>query len=122
MPADLSVMASHRIGRQNYGSLFVRQADGRYRSQSLMPEHEYEIRVSDGSRVYDRAGRASEPPGERVRRIVLPSAQAAEVAGARAGATLHGQDDRWSDAEPRRVAGQDDPAPLLEACPPAFRT
>ena len=46
VPTDLSVIARHRIGRQGYGNLFVRQADGRYRSQSLMPEHEYEISVS----------------------------------------------------------------------------
>ena len=53
VPADLTVNARYHIGRQNYGNLFVRQPDGRYRSRSLMPDHEYEISVGDRGRVYD---------------------------------------------------------------------
>src|SRR5262245_28689981 len=65
VPADLSVMAGYRINRTNYGSYFVRQADGRYRSQSLMPEHEYEVRVRDRGGAYDPAPvqRVSVPEG-----------------------------------------------------------
>ena len=36
----------------DYGSRFIQQADGRYRSQSLMPDHEYEITAWDRGGAY----------------------------------------------------------------------
>jgi hypothetical protein len=65
VPGDLSVMARHRIDRTNYGSYFVPQADGRYRSQSLMPDHEYEVTVRERGGAYDPAPvqRVSVPEG-----------------------------------------------------------
>jgi peroxiredoxin len=70
VPVDLSVIASYRIDRQNYGSRFIRQPDGGYRSQSLMPDHEYEIRVRDRGGAYD--------PG-RIQRVSLPESGSAEL-------------------------------------------
>ena len=70
IPPNLSVMVSDRIGRQNDGTRFVRQADGRYRSQSLMPDHEYAIGVTDRSRVYENAP---------LQRVNLPESKSAEL-------------------------------------------
>ena len=55
VPEELSVMARYTIEAQSYVSQFVRQPDGRYRSQSLMPDHEYAITVRDPREVYDLA-------------------------------------------------------------------
>jgi hypothetical protein len=54
----------------DYGSRFIRQADGRYRSQSLMPDHEYEITA------WDRGG-AYVP--RKLQRINLPEGGSAEL-------------------------------------------
>jgi hypothetical protein len=70
VPADAHVNARYRLGVQNYGSLFVRQAAGRFRSQSLMPDHEYEIHVSDRGGVY--------APGP-IQRVSLPEGGSAEL-------------------------------------------
>jgi hypothetical protein len=70
VPEELSVMAGYAIGPQNYGSQFVRQPDGRYRSQSLMPDHEYKITVRDRHGVYDLAP---------VQRISVPESGTADL-------------------------------------------
>ena len=70
VPEELSVMARYTIEPQLYGSLFVRQQDGRYRSQSLMPDHEYAITVAGPREVYDRAP---------LQRISVPESGAAEL-------------------------------------------
>jgi hypothetical protein len=53
VPVDLSVLAHYRLAHSNYGKLFVRQPDGRYRSRDLMPDHEYQVMVRDRGRVYE---------------------------------------------------------------------
>ena len=70
VPADLSVNARYRLGRTNYGNLFSRRPDGRYRSISLMPEHEYQVTVRDPGGAYESA------PSQRVR---LPEGGSAEL-------------------------------------------
>ena len=69
---ELSVSARYTIDSQNYGSQFVRRPDGRYRSQSLMPDHEYAIRVRDPRGVYDLAP-SSESASPRVEPPNCPS-------------------------------------------------
>jgi hypothetical protein len=54
----------------DYGSRFIQQADGRYRSQSLMPDHEYEITAWDRGGAY--------VPRE-LHRINLPEGGSAEL-------------------------------------------
>ncbi len=49
---DLAVSASFRIDRTNYGILFRRQADGRYRSEGIKPDQEYRLRVRDRRDAY----------------------------------------------------------------------
>jgi hypothetical protein len=68
-PEQLGVTAQYTVGSQLYGSLFVRQPDGRFRSQSLMPDHEYAIKVLGTRGVYERAPvqRISVPESETVR-------------------------------------------------------
>jgi peroxiredoxin len=70
VPEELSVMARYTIEAQGYISQFVRQPDGRFRSQSLMPDHEYAIRVRDRRDVYDPAP---------LQRISVPESVAAEL-------------------------------------------
>lgn len=69
VPEELSVMARYTIDPQSYVSQFVRQPDGRFRSQRLMPDHEYAITVRDPRGVYDLAP---------VQRISVPESGAAE--------------------------------------------
>ena len=70
VPEDLSIVAFSRLDRTLLGSRFVRQSDGRYRSQSLMPDHEYEITVRDGHDVYDRLP---------IQRVTLPEGNTLEL-------------------------------------------
>ena len=70
VPEELSVMARYTIEAQGYVSQFVRQPDGRYRSQSLMPDHEYAITVRGRRDVYDLA------PAQR---ISVPESGTAEL-------------------------------------------
>ena len=67
VPEELSVMARYTIEVQGYVSQFVRQPDGRFRSQSLMPDHEYAITVRGRRDVYDLA-----PPSESASLRVEP--------------------------------------------------
>ncbi len=53
---DLSVSWLFRFDGDYYGGDdFVRQTEGRYRSRSLMPDLEYEIRVRDPARIHSQA-------------------------------------------------------------------
>jgi hypothetical protein len=70
VPEELSVMARWTIVAQGYVSQFVRQRDGRFRSQSLMPDHEYAITVRGRRDVYDLA------PAQR---ISVPESGTAEL-------------------------------------------
>jgi AhpC/TSA family len=67
---DPQVNAGFNRGGGDYGSRFIQQADGRYRSQSLMPDHEYEITA------WDREG-AYVP--RKLHRINLPEGASAEL-------------------------------------------
>jgi hypothetical protein len=49
---DPQVNAGFNRRGGDYGSRFIQQADGRYRSQSLMPDHEYEITAWDREGAY----------------------------------------------------------------------
>jgi hypothetical protein len=49
---DPEVNAGFNRRGGDYGSRFIQQADGRYRSQSLMPDHEYEITAWDRGGAY----------------------------------------------------------------------
>jgi peroxiredoxin len=50
LPEDVEVSAGFNVRGGDFGERFIRQSDGRYRSNSLMPDHEYEITA--GSRGY----------------------------------------------------------------------
>ena len=50
LPEDVEVSADFNVRGGDFGERFIRQSDGRYRSHSLMPDHEYEITA--GSRGY----------------------------------------------------------------------
>ena len=119
VPTDLSVIARHRIGRQSYGNLFVRRRTGRYRSQSLMPEHEYEISVAPVTACTTApASRTNLPEsGSADLSFLLRGRQRKSPGVGQPAPPFAVEDDRWSDTEPRCVAGQDAPAPLLAACP-----
>ena len=52
MPDDVEVSAGFNVRGGDFGERFIRQSDGRFRSHSLMPDHEYEI--SAGSPGYVR--------------------------------------------------------------------
>ncbi len=67
---DLQVNASFNRRGGDYGSRFIQQPDGRYRSQSLMPDHEYEITA------WDREGGYIP---RKLQRINLPEGGAAEL-------------------------------------------
>jgi hypothetical protein len=45
MPDDVEVGARFNVKGGDFGERFIRQSDGRYRSHSLMPDHEYEFTV-----------------------------------------------------------------------------
>ena len=62
---DLEVNAGFNRRGGDYGSRFIQQADGRYRSQSLMPDHEYEITawVRGGGYVPRKLHRINLPEG-----------------------------------------------------------
>jgi hypothetical protein len=65
----LSISWLFRIDGDYYGGDdFVRRTDGRYRSRSLMPDHEYEIRVRDRARAYvpRQVPRVNLPEGKTV--------------------------------------------------------
>ena len=51
----VDVCANFVFNLGGYGESFIRQADGRYRSHSLMPDHEYSI-VAASARLYPRDG------------------------------------------------------------------
>ncbi len=70
VPEELSVMARYTIGAQGHVSQFVRQADGRYRSHSLMPDHEYAIRFQGPREVYELSP---------IQRISVPESGTAEL-------------------------------------------
>jgi hypothetical protein len=67
---DLEVNAGFNRRGGDYGSRFIQQADGRYRSQRLMPDHEYEITAWDRGRAY--------VPRE-LHRVNLPEGGSAEL-------------------------------------------
>ena len=62
---DPQVNAGFNRPGGDYGSRFIQQADGRYRSQSLMPDHEYEITAWDrgGAYVPRKLHRINHPEG-----------------------------------------------------------
>jgi hypothetical protein len=70
VPEELSVIARYTIEAQGYVSQFVRQADGRYRSHSLMPDHEYAIRFQGPREVYELSP---------IQRISVPESGTAEL-------------------------------------------
>ena len=70
IPEDLSVNAGFNVNGGDYGNRLIRQPDGRYRSSSLMPDHEYEISA------WDRGGSYV---AKRIQRINLPEGGAAEL-------------------------------------------
>ena len=67
---DPEVNAGFNRRGGDYGSRFIQQADGRYRSESLMPDHEYEITAWDRGGAY--------VPRE-LHRINLPEGGSAEL-------------------------------------------
>jgi hypothetical protein len=67
---DPQVNAGFNRKGGDYGSRFIRQADGRYRSQSLMPDHEYEIAAWDQGGAY---------LPRKLQRINLPEGGSAEL-------------------------------------------
>src|SRR5262249_11823756 len=68
---DLSVLWLWRIQGDLYADDgFVRQTDGRYRSRSLMPDYEYEVRVRDPARAY---------VPRQLHRVHLPEGKPAEL-------------------------------------------
>ncbi len=69
-PKDLQVNAGFNRRGGDYGSRFIQQADGRYRSQSLMPDHEYEITAWDREGGY---------VPRKVHRVNLPEGGSAEL-------------------------------------------
>jgi AhpC/TSA family len=70
VPDDMTVNAGFNIGGGDYGSRFIRQPDGRYRSGGLMPDHEYEISAWQPRGPYI---------SQRLQRINLPEGGSAEV-------------------------------------------
>lgn len=69
LPDDLDVSSRFVVNGGSYGGGFIRQDDGRYRSVSLMPDHDYEI--SAAARGYFPA---------KVEHVNLPEGATAEVA------------------------------------------
>ncbi len=69
VPGDASLRVGFNVRGGDYGDSTVKQADGRYRTHGLMPDHEYEF--SAWAKGYI--------PG-RVRRLGLPEGGAAELA------------------------------------------
>ncbi len=67
---DLQVNAGFNRRGGDYGSRFIQQPDGRYRSQSLMPDHEYEITAWDREGGY---------VPRKLQRINLPEGGSAEL-------------------------------------------
>jgi Carboxypeptidase regulatory-like domain len=72
-PGDLEVNAGFNIKGGDYGSRFIRQPDGRYRSQGLMPDHEYEISAwaRNGQYVPQRLHRINLPEGGSAERTLI---------------------------------------------------
>ncbi len=70
VPDDMTVGAGFNINGDDYVSHLIRQPDGRYRSQSLMPDHEYEISAWERGGTYIC---------QRLQRIKLPEGGSAEL-------------------------------------------
>ncbi len=70
VPDDMTVNAGFNINGGDHGSRFIRQPDGRYRHQNLMPDHEYEISASQPRGPYI---------SRKLQRINLPEGGSAEV-------------------------------------------
>ncbi len=64
-PGTVEVSAGFNINGGDHGEGFLRQADGRYRSGSFMPDHEYEVSAwsKDGAYVPQRIQRLKLPEG-----------------------------------------------------------
>ncbi len=70
IPDDLTVNAGFNNNGGDYGNRLIRQPDGRYRSEGLMPDHEYEISAWQPRGSYISRG---------VQRINLPEGRSARV-------------------------------------------
>jgi hypothetical protein len=63
VPGDADLSAGFNVRGGDYGGNAVRQGDGRYRTQSLMPDHEYEFSAWAEGYVPKRVLRLSLPEG-----------------------------------------------------------
>ena len=92
---NLEVNANFVFNGGGYGEGFTLQADGRYRSRSFMPDHEYKIIAAiQGLCPQDRA--QAQASGRGLRRVDLDPPEAAETArGRQARAAVLGPDARW---------------------------
>jgi peroxiredoxin len=71
VPDDLNVHAGFTSNGGGYGESFVRNADGRFRSQSLMPDHEY--------RIYADIRGGGEYVPRRILHVKLPEGGSADL-------------------------------------------
>jgi hypothetical protein len=57
VPENVEVSAGFNVKGGDFGERFIRQRDGRYRSHSLMPDHEYELKAWGPGYVPNRVHR-----------------------------------------------------------------
>jgi hypothetical protein len=59
VPENVEVRAGFNVKGGDFGERFIRQRDGRYRSHSLMPDHEYELKAWGPGYVPNRVHRVT---------------------------------------------------------------
>ena len=118
VPGDMTVNAGFNIDGGDYGSRLIRQPDGRYRGQSLMPDHEYEISAwqpGRGSYISRRLQRINLPEGGSTEVTLMLRKRPDPLAVGQPAPPFSVQDARRPRCEPGLPARQDGPAPLLVA-------